>query len=91
MLTLNRNINENTFEFVDEEWLFNTMDEINVELKEYKDNTYVDIQSSNRKKIYNFEAWSSKYNLTKSNKVNQIEESKYYYDKVTNDIKAKET
>jgi hypothetical protein len=91
MLTLNRNIKENIFEFVDEGWLFNNMDEIDVELKEYKDNAYLDKQNSNRNEIYIvLELDPAKYDLTESNKVNQIEEFKDYYDKVTKDIKATE-
>lgn len=92
MLTLNRNIKENVFEFVDDGWLFNSMDEIDVELKEYKDKAYVDKQNSNRNEIYIvLELDKSKYNLTETNKVNQIEEFKGYYDKVTEDIKASAT
>jgi hypothetical protein len=91
MLTLNRNIKENIFEFVDEGWLFNNMDEIDVELKEYKDKAYLDKQNSNRNEIYIvLELDPAKYDLTESNKVNQIEEFKDYYDKVTKDIKATE-
>jgi hypothetical protein len=89
MLTLNRNIKENVFEFVDDGWLFNSMHEIDVELKEYKDKAYVDKQNSNRNEIYiDLELDESKYNLTETNKVNQIEEFKGYYDKVTEDIKV---
>ena len=91
MLTLNRNIKENIFEFVDEGWLFNYMDEIDIEIKEYKDKAYVDKQNSNRNEIYIvLELDPSKYNLTESNKVDQIEEFKKYYDNATKDNVAME-
>lgn len=89
MLTLNRNIEENIFEFIDDGYLFNYIDEINAELKEYKDSAYIDKDNSNRNEIYIvLKLDPSKYNLTESNKVLQIENFKGYYDKVREKIKA---
>lgn len=88
MLTLNRNIKENIFEFIDDGWLFSYIDEIDVKLEGYKDKVYIDKDSSNRNEIYVIlELDPSKYELTESNKVNQIEELKDYYDIVTKDIR----
>ncbi len=64
------------------------MDEINTELNEYKDNAYLDKENSNRNEIYIIlELDLEKYDLTESNKVNQIEQFKDYYDKITENIK----
>ncbi len=52
MLTLNRTIKDNLFEFIDEGWLFNYMDEIDVKLKDYKDKTWIDKEHSSRNEIY---------------------------------------
>jgi hypothetical protein len=92
MINLNRNIKENAFESEEDAWNYNTMHERDVDLKEYKDKAYVDKQNSNRNEIYIvLELDKSKYNLTETNKDNQIEEFKGYYDKVTEDIKANAT
>ncbi|MGB9936980.1 MAG: hypothetical protein ACPK7O_04620 [Methanobacterium sp.] len=88
MLTLNRTIKENVFEFIDDGWLFNYIKEIDVNLNGYKDKVYVDKEASNRNEIYVIlELDPSKYELTESNKVDQIEEFKAYYDNVTENIK----
>lgn len=90
MLTLNREIKENILEFVDEGWLFNYMDEIDAELRHYKDKSYIEKQNSNRNEIYIMLVLdTSKYDLTESNKVIQIEEFKAFYDNATENIKSR--
>lgn len=89
MLTLNRTIEDNLFEFIDEGWLFNYMDEIDVKLKDYKDKSWIDKEHSNRNEIYiMLELDPSKYKLTETFKVDRIEELKDYYDKITENIKS---
>ena len=67
MLTLNRTIEDNLFEFIDEGWLFNYMDEIDAKLKDYKDKTWIDKENSNRNEIYiMLELDPSKYELTET-------------------------
>jgi hypothetical protein len=89
MLTLNRTIEDNLFEFIDDGWLFNYMDEIDVKLKDYKDKAWINKEHSNRNEIYiMLELDTSKYKLTETFKVDRIEELKDYYDKITENIKS---
>lgn len=89
MLTLNRTIKENLFEFIDDGVLFNFMDDIDKRLKDYNEKTWIDKEHSNRNEIYvMLELDPSKHELTETYKVEKIEAFKDYYDKITEEVKS---
>lgn len=89
MLTLNRTIDNNLFEFIDDGLFFNYMDEINVKLKNYNEKAWIDKEHSSRNEIYvMLELDPSKHELTETYKVDKIEGFKGYYDKLIENITA---
>ncbi len=89
MLSLNRTINDNLFEFMDDGVLFNYMDDMDTRLKNYKEKAWIDKEHSSRNEIYvMLELNPSKHELTETYKVDEIEDFKGYYDKIIEEIKS---